>query len=58
MYDEVKRLSAVDPEMAIPMSKLAWMRDLLTKTGNLTKPVDLDTFIDGKSRAMALQIVK
>lgn len=58
MYDEVKRLSAVDPEMAIPMSKLAWMRDLLTKTGNLTKPVDLNRFIDDKSRAMALQIVK
>ena len=58
IYDEVKRLSAIDPDMAIPMNKLAWMRDLLVKTGNLTKPVDLDAFVDGSVRAKALQIAK
>lgn len=57
-YDEVKRLSAVDPDMAIPMNKLAWMRDLLVTTGNLTKPVDLDAFVDVDVRTKALQIVK
>jgi NitT/TauT family transport system substrate-binding protein len=31
-YDEMKRLSAVDPDMPIPMNKLAWMRDLLVTT--------------------------
>lgn len=55
IYDEVKRLSAVDPDMAIPMNKLTWMRDLLVKTGNLTKPVDLEAFVDGSVRVDALK---
>ncbi|HMF22913.1 MAG TPA: ABC transporter substrate-binding protein [Pseudolabrys sp.] len=58
IYDEIKRLSAVDPDMAIPVNKLAWMRDLLLTTGNLTKPVDLGTFVDGDIRTRALQIAK
>jgi NitT/TauT family transport system substrate-binding protein len=58
IYDEIKRLSAVDPDMPIPMNKLVWMRDLLITTGNLTKPVDLDAFVDGDIRARALKIVK
>ena len=58
IYDEIKRLSAVDPDMAIPMNKLAWMRDLLVTTGNLTKPVDLDAFVDNDVRTKALQIAK
>ncbi len=57
-YDEVKRYSAVDPNMPIPMKKLAWLRDLLEKTGNLTQPVDLDKFVDADVRAKALQIGK
>jgi NitT/TauT family transport system substrate-binding protein len=58
IYDEVKRLSAIDPDMPIPMEKLAWMRDLLVTTGNLTKPIDLEAFVDGDVRDKALQIVK
>jgi NitT/TauT family transport system substrate-binding protein len=57
-YDEMKRLSAVDPDMPIPMNKLAWLRDLLVTTGNLTKPIDLDAFVDGDVRTKALQIPK
>ena len=57
-YDEVKRYSAVDPDMPIPMNKLAWLRDLLVTTGTLTKPVDLDAFVDANVRTKALQIVK
>jgi NitT/TauT family transport system substrate-binding protein len=57
-YDEMKRLSAVDPDMPIPMNKLAWMRDLLVTTGNLTKPIDLDAFVDADVRTKALQIAK
>ena len=57
-YDEVKQYSAVDPDMPIPMNKLAWLRDLLVTTGNLTKPVDLDAFVDGDVRAKALQLSK
>jgi NitT/TauT family transport system substrate-binding protein len=57
-YDEMKRLSAVDPDMPIPMNKLAWMRDLLVTTGNLTQPIDLDAFVDADVRTKALQIAK
>ena len=57
-YYEVKRYSAVDPDMPIPMNKLTWLRDLLVTTGNLTKPVDLDAFVDADARTRALQIAK
>jgi NitT/TauT family transport system substrate-binding protein len=57
-FDEVKRFSAVDPDMPIPMNKLAWMRDLLVTTGNLTKPIDLEAFVDGDVRTKALQLAK
>ncbi len=54
IFDEVKKYSAIDPEMPIPMDKLTWMRELLTKTGNLTKPVDLAKLADGSAREKAL----
>jgi NitT/TauT family transport system substrate-binding protein len=57
-YDEVKRYSAVDPDMPIPINKLSWLRDLLVTTGNLTKPVNLDAFVDADVRAKALQLNK
>ncbi|MEA2906003.1 MAG: NitT/TauT family transport system substrate-binding protein [Alphaproteobacteria bacterium] len=57
IYDEVKTYSAIDPDMPIPMDKLAWMRELLTKTGNLTKPVDLGKLADGSARDKALVVV-
>ncbi|HZP79850.1 MAG TPA: ABC transporter substrate-binding protein [Pseudolabrys sp.] len=58
MYDEVKRRSAINPEMPIPMDKLAWLRDLLVTTGNLTKPIDLNGFVATEPRQQALQLVK
>jgi NitT/TauT family transport system substrate-binding protein len=58
IFDEVKKYSAIDPEMPIPLDKLAWMRELLTKTGNLTKPVDLAKLTDGSAREKALAAVK
>lgn len=57
IYDEVVRLKAIDPEMPIPMDKLAWMQDLLTRTGNLTRPLDLAAMTDGAPRAKALELV-
>src|SRR5262249_26833436 len=57
IFDEVKKYSAIDPEMPIPMDKLTWMRELLTKTGNLTKPVDLAKLADGSPREKALAVV-
>jgi NitT/TauT family transport system substrate-binding protein len=57
IYDEVKKYAAIDPDMPIPMDKLTWMRDLLTKTGNLTKQVDFAKLVDGSAREKALAIV-
>jgi hypothetical protein len=56
IYDEVVRYSAITPDMPIPMDKLAWMRELLTKTGNLTKPLDLAKLIDDGPRARTLEL--
>jgi NitT/TauT family transport system substrate-binding protein len=56
IYDEVIKYKAVDPAMPIPMDKLIWMKDLLTRTGNLTKPLDLAKMTDGGPRAKALAL--
>jgi len=57
IFDEVEKYSAIEPEMPIPMDKLAWMKELLTKTGNLTKPVDLTKLTDGSVREKALALL-
>ena len=56
IYDEVLKYKAIDPTMPIPMDKLAWMRELLIKTGNLTKPLDLVKATDGGPRAKAVEL--
>lgn len=58
IVDEVRKYQAIDPEMPIPEEKLAWMQDLLVKTGNLEKPGDLKKLIDGSVREKALALVK
>ena len=57
IFDEVKRYSAIDPTMPVPMEKLIWMRNLLIKTGNLTKPVEIKTLVDEGPRRRALELV-
>ena len=57
IFDEVKRYSAIDPAMPVPMEKLTWMRDLLIKTGNLTKPVEIKTLVDERPRRRALELI-
>ena len=56
IFDEVMRYSAITPDMPVPLDKLAWMQDLLTKTGNLTKPLDLTKLTDDGPRAKALEL--
>jgi len=46
IFDEVARYSAIVPDMPIPTDKLAWMQDLLLKTGNLEKKADLKALVD------------
>ena len=50
-WREGRPLSKIDG-----MEKLAWMRELLTKTGNLTKPLDLAKLTDDGPRAQALEL--
>jgi NitT/TauT family transport system substrate-binding protein len=57
IFDEVVRHSAVNPDMPIPVDRLAWMQDLLIKTGNLTKAVDLATMVDDSVRGKALDLI-
>ncbi len=57
IFDEVKRYSAIDPLMPIPTDKLTWMRDLLIKTGNLTKPVEINSLVDSGPRERALKLI-
>jgi NitT/TauT family transport system substrate-binding protein len=56
IYDEVKRFTSITPDMPIPMEKLNWMQDLLVRTGNLAKPFDLKTIVDGGAREKALAL--
>ena len=57
IYDEVKRISAIDPTMPLPMDKLAWMRDLLLKTGNLKTTVDVNKLVAPGPREAALKLL-
>jgi ABC-type nitrate/sulfonate/bicarbonate transport system substrate-binding protein len=56
LFDEVTRFSSITPDMPIPMDKLNWMQDLLVRTGNLAKPFDLKTIVDGNAREKALAL--
>jgi NitT/TauT family transport system substrate-binding protein len=58
IFDEVARLSAIDPLMPIPLDKLAWMQELLVRTGNLAKPIDLARIVDDSARRTAVEIVE
>lgn len=57
IYGEVKRISAIDPAMPLPMKKLAWMKKLLVKTGNLKKPVDVNKLVVTEPRERALKLI-
>jgi NitT/TauT family transport system substrate-binding protein len=57
IFDEAKSISAIDPAMPIPMEKLTWMRDLLVKTGNLTKPFNMKSLVDEGPREKALKLI-
>jgi len=58
VFEEVQKYSAIDPELKIPTDRLAWMQDLLVKTGNLTAPGDLSKLVDASVREAALKLVK
>jgi len=57
IFDEVKKYSAVDPDMPVPVEKLEWLQDLLVKTGNLAQKFDVSKIIDDGPRREALGLV-
>jgi NitT/TauT family transport system substrate-binding protein len=56
IFDEVSKYSAIDPTMQIPAEKLAWLQEILTQTGSVTKKVDIASLIDASVRAEALKL--
>ena len=48
----------IDPDVGLPMEKLAWTQEMLLKNGSMPKPVDLKRIVAPELRAKALEQVK
>jgi NitT/TauT family transport system substrate-binding protein len=57
VYDDFKNHKAVDPEISLPMDKLAWMQDQFVKNGSLPRAGDLNKIVDPSLRLKALDMV-
>ena len=57
MFDEVKRVQAIDPELKLPVEKLDWMQGLFVRTGNIKEPVDVKSLVAPAPREAALKLV-
>ncbi|HVB79592.1 MAG TPA: ABC transporter substrate-binding protein [Candidatus Binataceae bacterium] len=53
IYDWAVKTHAVDPQLRIPMDKLAWMDKQLVEIGKLKEPVPLAKFVDEGPRRAA-----
>jgi ABC-type nitrate/sulfonate/bicarbonate transport system substrate-binding protein len=58
IFDESTRHKDIDPEIPLPMEKLAWMQDMLIKNGSMPKPADLAKVVAPEVRAKALELAK
>ena len=58
IFDEAMRHKDIDPEIGLPMEKLAWTQEMLLKNGSMPKPVDLAKIVAPEVRAKALELVK
>src|ERR1044071_1379113 len=58
IFDEATRHKDIDPDVNLPMEKLAWMQEMLIKNGSVPKPVDLKKIVAPDVRAKALELVK
>lgn len=54
-YDDIITRKTVDPEMAMPMDKLQWQVDVLTKTGQIPPTFHVSTMMDPGPLAEALK---
>jgi len=57
IFDWALKTGSLDPEVGIPVNKLAYIQEQLLKTGNLSQPFDVKTMIDASVRAKALAIL-
>jgi NitT/TauT family transport system substrate-binding protein len=58
IFDEAVKHKDIDPEIGLPMEKLAWTQDMLLKNGSMPKPADLTKVVAPDVRAKALELVK
>jgi NitT/TauT family transport system substrate-binding protein len=58
IFDEAVRHKDIDPELGLPMEKLAWMQDMLIKNGSMPKPIDLAKVVAPDVRKKALELAK
>ena len=58
IYDEAVRHKDIDPEIGLPMEKLAWTQEMLLKNGSMPKPVDLAKIVAPDVRAKALELAR
>ena len=56
IFDEAVRHKDIDPEVGLPMEKLAWTQEMLLKNGSMPKPVDLKKIVAPDVRAKALEL--
>jgi ABC-type nitrate/sulfonate/bicarbonate transport system substrate-binding protein len=57
LFDWALKTGSIDPEVEIPVEKLAYIQEQLLGTGNLSKPFDVKTMIDASAREKALAIL-
>jgi NitT/TauT family transport system substrate-binding protein len=57
VYDEFKKYKSVDPDIALPIDKLAWMQDQFVKNGSLPRAGDLGRIVDPTLREKALEML-
>jgi NitT/TauT family transport system substrate-binding protein len=58
IFDEATRHKDIDPEIGLPMEKLAWTQEMLIKNGSMPKPVDLAKIVAPDVRAKALELAR
>jgi NitT/TauT family transport system substrate-binding protein len=58
IFDEAIKYKDIDPEIGLPMEKLAWTQEMLLKNGSMPKPADLTKVVVPGIRAKALELVK
>ncbi|HUZ74592.1 MAG TPA: ABC transporter substrate-binding protein [Stellaceae bacterium] len=56
IYDWAVKDHAVDPTLALPHDKLAWMENQLVQLHKLPKPIDIDQVIDPSVREGAVKL--